>query len=430
MAIMGSYSEIYDMNTMDGVISAIKFHTPQDGTPVSQLGGLFAQFRKYKYLGADMALIPAQQLPLDPLQVSSVEGDNLADPRDVLNPILHKHWNGERTLLDWYISTTFTTNIGATGGVGEQSRHNESLGHSIDETLVPLASSTTQNNAVRFYSSLLMDRSWRGAHVQQGMRVRMRPMVWDVQSTRPFSSYADLVSDPANRAEGMLGSANVGPARNGIGPTPLTEPQTSNIITGKTEVNRTPGGSTLTRGYVDDWQFMTSGMMPMGWIPTNNAMKPIATPVGDLSNMSEISRIRLPKVYMHLMVLPPAFKTNFYYRLVIKHKFLFKDMTSLRTIDAIDSQTAYDNGVVWAQLPTPESRLQTIAESTKVDHGENSAMEIFGAELKPMGGSFEFKENVTDEWGMDEQQPKAQTLEEQIEAILNARETKGADKLI
>ena len=97
---------------------------------------MIAQFRRYKYLGANIALVPAQTLPLDPLQVSYDAGDQLADPRDILNPILHKHYSGERTLLDLFLDGYFTKKIRGELGIGHDAHINPG-GQSVDETEIP-----------------------------------------------------------------------------------------------------------------------------------------------------------------------------------------------------------------------------------------------------------------------------------------------------
>nr|QNG41067.1 capsid protein [Pygoscelis antarcticus] len=315
MAIYGSYSEIYDMNTVDDNISALKFHSPQDGAPVEHLGGLFAQFRKFKYLGADMALIPAQQLPLDPLQVTSVDGDGMADPRDVLNPILYKHWNGERTMLDNYLHSYYTTKITGTGGIGNSvgPDRTEAMGQSIDEVEIPILNSQqseqNEKNATQFYAMQLMDNSFQVSGVQTPLRIKMRPKVWDVQAQRPMGAVRTGSFVGAGTKQGeQHGGMNMGQLPGLKGPqNPQQGPQTmkmdDEIIHGRIPAylpfSPQPGS---LRGLFSEQEFLTSGIRPMGWLPTNNTFSGIGHKPGE--PISELSRVRLPKIYMQLMILP------------------------------------------------------------------------------------------------------------------------------
>lgn len=419
MAIKASYTEIYDMQTEDNAISALKIHSPIDGTPISHLGGMFAQFRRYKYLGADIALVPAQTLPLDPLQVSTIEGDNLAAPQDILNPILHKHYSGERTLLDMFLDGSYTNVIMGSKGLESLSPNGFAggAGRSIDETLIPQGSDG--NNAELFYGNLLMDNSWRASHVQAVLRLRVRPFVWDVQSTRPLGNTIGGNTPIGNNDNQWSagGAPQLGPAIH------FQDDQVgiTDVDTGRTITAKSDGAGGVALGYIDDWQFIGSGTMPLNWLPTNPTMwgnDRANTPVENTASMYSMA-IRIPKIYMHMIVLPPAIKQNMYYRLAIKHKFLFKQMSTLRAIDAIDVQTAYSNQPnLWAPI-TPASRMAALGKTTEYLKGSESSLEAFGTTLKPMGSMFE-TEVTGDEWDMS-QRAKVKSLEEQINEILEKR---------
>lgn len=422
MAIYGSYSEIYDMNTVDDNISALKFHTPQDGAPVQHLGGLFAQFRKYKYLGCEVAMIPAQQLPLDPLQVSSVDGDGLVDPRDVLNPILYKHWNGERTLLDNYLDSTFVEKIGGTMGIGGKANEDTACGQSIDEVSVPARTGGGPSiNAEQFYAMQLMDNSFKVSHVQEPLRIKMRPMVWNLQAQRPITSYAPVSELAQDGTQDF--------SKHGIPemmPTPSTEKLAAykNVEHGRIPSYNPDTSSSGFDRYVNEQEFFTSGMKPMGWMPTNNtfAGRTSENSTGFHQGISTLAKIRLPKVYMHLMILPPAYKQNFYYRLVMKHKFLFKNMTSLKAIDAIDSAKWYNKTITFDGVSTmAKNRLNTLADATTYVEGNESSLETFNLDLKDMGGRFEFEEGVGENYDDGSDAKEMKSLEEQINDILDGR---------
>lgn len=84
-----SYEEIIDCHTEEGHVTAIGIHTPTGDTPRKMFSGFFEQFKKFKYLGCSIKLVPAARLPADPLQVSYEPGQVIGtavDPRDMLNP--------------------------------------------------------------------------------------------------------------------------------------------------------------------------------------------------------------------------------------------------------------------------------------------------------------------------------------------------------
>lgn len=415
MAIKASYSEIYDLQTKENAISALKIHTPQDGAPARHLGGMIAQFRRYKYLGANIALVPAQTLPLDPLQVSYDAGDQLADPRDILNPILHKHYSGERTLLDLFLDGYFTKTIRGQLGIGREDQNNPG-GQSVDEVEIPKQDPPIVNpNAALFYGNLLMDNSWRAAHVQAGLRIKVRPFVWDVQSTRPLSSATTGQTNIVN-PDYYVGLAKPEVRPSDGDPTLSIE----EIRTGRIRSYNGPSDTDLV--YRDDWQFIGSGTMPLNWLPTNNT---ISAEQGDGTKViSEVTRFRIPKIYMHMIILPPAFKTSFYYRLVVKHKFLFKDMSSLASIDSIDAQSAYEQKPKAYTAPTAKSRLETIGVSSEHDEGYESSMEAIGIDMQPMGSVFQYGGDVEEDYMDITKAPNIKTMDEKIKEIIEEDEDK------
>ena len=90
-----SYQEVVDLHTESKTVSVIGIHTPNTSTPVKMLGGFWKQFRKVRYLGCSLSLVPAARLPADPLQVSIGAGEPTIDPRDMLNPILFHGCHGD-----------------------------------------------------------------------------------------------------------------------------------------------------------------------------------------------------------------------------------------------------------------------------------------------------------------------------------------------
>lgn len=93
--VTAKYQEIYDLGTQAGKTTILGIHTPYAGSVYNMLSGFFDQFRKYRYKGCSVSMVPAAQLPADPSQVSFEAGSLTVDPRDLLNPILFHGCHGE-----------------------------------------------------------------------------------------------------------------------------------------------------------------------------------------------------------------------------------------------------------------------------------------------------------------------------------------------
>lgn len=78
------------MNTHVGKLGLIGVHTPRYDLLFKHLFGFFVQYKRWKYDGATISLVPAAQLPSDVAGVSLEAGAQTVDPRDLFNPILHK----------------------------------------------------------------------------------------------------------------------------------------------------------------------------------------------------------------------------------------------------------------------------------------------------------------------------------------------------
>ena len=96
------YQDIIDLNTVGGTVSVIGIHTPTGDTPRKMFPGFFKQYKKWKYLGCSVVGANAAQLPVDPLGVSYEAGegnDTVADPKDILNPILFHGCHGKSRVV-------------------------------------------------------------------------------------------------------------------------------------------------------------------------------------------------------------------------------------------------------------------------------------------------------------------------------------------
>lgn len=162
--VTAKYQEIYDFGTQAGKTTILGIHTPDDGNVYNMLSGFFDQFRKYKYSGCSVSMVPAAQLPADPLQVSFEAGDLTCDPRDLLNPILFHGCHGEE--LSEILDNIYYKGSNPMGSVHE----------GVTDTALAESS----------YYAALSDPSFRKYGIQSGARVSLKPMVHPVALTNPM----------------------------------------------------------------------------------------------------------------------------------------------------------------------------------------------------------------------------------------------------
>lgn len=330
-----SVTEVYDMQTVPESITAIKFHSPQDALMVRHLAGLFLQYRRFRYVGCDIQLVPAAVLPLDPLGVSLDPGEPNADPRDVLNPILHRYYHGEWNQL----TPLIFEKLFGDSGVGASPQPRFPTGQSIDVAEIDRSGSAD----LHLYGNTLMDSSFRKSGIQQGFRVRCKPFVYRMQTSRQLGASRRVAAssidtaDFSNPGGGDPAFAHLQPGDDRVQHTlpnvlgtsaPTTEYVQALGISG-TPV-RDPG-ATMSYGPVPDQGIFTSGLERLGWMDTIQPAAITGVGPGGSPNVTllALNVFRMPKVLMYIALLPPAFKQVFYFRCVIKHYFDFASFRSL-----------------------------------------------------------------------------------------------------
>lgn len=347
-----SYQEVVDLHTESKTVSVIGIHTPNTSTPVKMLGGFWKQFRKVKYLGCSISLVPAARLPADPLQVSIGAGEPTIDPRDMLNPIMFHGCHGDDmgAILDTLYS-------------GESSGTSDVVRKQSDSAVLDVFSENQVGNDYvdALYYRSLTDRTWAKAHPQVGFRKSgLRPLVHQIVANRPFSQFSPdersgvvgpvVLEDGTAKSAGQIG-INVGNGAPTVSALPglpdTVEPEGPTFEIGQ-------GGGT---GYA----FATSGLRPLGWQDTQTSVMTAAAYVSqDLTGNAEQDAAKIadtwtkvvvpntiPKFYMGMILLPPAYKTEQWFRLQINHTFAFKGFRGISMIDddskVINDAPAYSN---------------------------------------------------------------------------------------
>lgn len=320
-----TYTEVIDLQTVADTQTIIGIHTPVGMSPYNRLRGFFQQFRKYKYNGIkSLIMVPAAQLPVDPLGLTGVVGTtDLMDPRDTLNPILFHGCHGEN--LDFILNQIYNQgNFIGTGG-NPVSENGGNVSPSADEFKV--------GSGIDIYSyySKLTDSSWRKFGIQSGVKLSgLRPLVHQVVQNMvtlpgyvPDGTGADYIRNAGLMGGGQTSSMSppgaspsVSPYDDFIGPmgnvdiVPVTNP-----------------GSSSVDELVYKQQF-TNKMTNLGWLPTSI-----------IGGTGSRKITMLPKSFMGVLVMPPAYNVEQYFRCVITHSFSFRDFTSSLGLMELNSDT-------------------------------------------------------------------------------------------
>lgn len=274
--IHATYTETYDLNTVQNEISLLAIHTPQAAALTRMYEGIMKQYRKVKVLGCNFRMVCATTQQLTPADVGLTAGKT--SPRDVLNPILFKACTGEG--IDAFLDQIYNDGQVVTpeGSVGQ---------HRV-----------TGQDAINTYYNLLADDSFRREHPQRGITVQgLKPYVHRIASTQPFKY--------GNAASG------------------------NQYISGSSVANfSAPSGSAnIAEDPYNPVVFVSNGLVDMPWIET--AYKKLINvddgTSGGTQRAAYVLMGKLPRVYMGLLVLPPSELQQLYYRLQIVWHLAFKD---------------------------------------------------------------------------------------------------------
>ncbi|ANC51528.1 putative capsid protein [Sheep faeces associated smacovirus 1] len=315
-----SYKEIIDLNTESNKVTAIGIHTPTGDTPRKMFPGFFKQYRKYKYSGASLAFYPIAKLPADPLQVSYDAGEPGIDPRDLANPILVHGCHGED--MGQILNKLYGDNNGIS----------DSLNLIEGGSNIPVVGTDPWYDLMeRLYYKALTDRTWKQAGVQRGFRKGgLRPLLYTLGTNHQIM--------PSSQLSGMvLGDDGVPKMLGGLPTTEYEideedEPDLLNNAVNKSNI-----------------QFFTPRLTRLGWMDTRNVITTnTSQEIPDSWNadtletlfaqgmVDQINWAELPNIYMLMILLPPAYKTEMYFRVVITHYFKFK---GFRGISMMPEQT-------------------------------------------------------------------------------------------
>lgn len=288
------YQEIYDIQTVSNKVSIIAIHTPTGSKPRQMLSGFFTQFRKYKYDGCSVVGTPAQRLGLTTPQLSTAAGDSMVNPKDVFNPALVRGCHGDN--LNAALNSIYKGSFEVEGSsIGKDE---------FTMSVIPADGLTWE----QMYYRMLQDPSFKKFSLNSGIKLSgLHPMVYNVASQHQI--LPNEVSDTVGKlaySEGVPGTLHftggtAGEVADGVG----------------SHTSLTP-------------QFFTNRLQSLGWMDTRQV---INSKYGG-TDVSPAYTV-LPKIFMSLIVLPPALSENVRtsMRFVVTHYFSFKEFNTSLTLE-------------------------------------------------------------------------------------------------
>lgn len=302
-----TYTETIDLNTEVGGPSILGLHTPIGGQVYDFLQPFFQAYKKYKYLGMDVTIVNSARLPYDPEQLGKVEGENYVDPRDSLNPILFKGCHGE--------------SLGAILNAMYEGLTSDAF---KDAGMDRLDTAAALEN---FYYTALGDDAWRKSPVQKTLRIKgLHPLVYNLATNRQILPSNAMVPAQYHENDSRADAQQVSPLTAQVGrPSELVGDTARPFVVTPNQV-WDPSDNTVKNRVAQS--MFTNKCTKLGWMDTLQIAggKTSGSPNFDARQIA-----LLPKLFMGLLVLPPAYLTRNYLRVIIQHKFAFSGYRTITT---------------------------------------------------------------------------------------------------
>lgn len=249
---------------------------------VARLGAFFSAYKYYKLGKVSFKMIPASTLPVDPTGLSYEEGENTVDPRDQLTPGITRITNGE----DFYDDIS---------GMSVEDQH-------------------------KVYNAMMLDPRWYKWSLQSGLRRSAVPLYWQVGQYHQDRYPGTHFNLPDVIVSGSGESATV------------TERVLSESMYNDLSADKTDGfGSNFKYDYKMPHSdpralFQVGHRGRIGWLPTDGLQHvEFSTTKEGVVNEYDNPYMASPAcVELFKIILPPAYKTKYYYRCYVTETCYFK----------------------------------------------------------------------------------------------------------
>lgn len=258
------FQSFMDISTSD---SSMQIITISAGGPeiLKRLAPQFSAYKYYKIGKISAKLVPASTLPVDPTGLSYEAGENTVDPRDQLTPGMMRITNGEDVFED-------LTGLDAEGQ------------HAL-------------------YNAMMLDPRWFKWMLQTGVKRHATPRYWQVGQLHQDKWPGAIINIPQQGVvEGSIGDT------------------TSAMLFGVSNSGSLTASGPAARGESSSHGLFQVGHRGvLGWLPTDGL-----TPEGFLANQQPML-CAPPEIEVMKIILPPAYKTEYYYRIYISETVYFRE---------------------------------------------------------------------------------------------------------
>lgn len=274
------------------------------------LNRLPAQFGAYKYYkigNISAKLVPASTLPVDPTGLSYEAGEQTVDPRDQLTPGMMRITNGEDVFEDLT-------------GMSAENQH-------------------------KLYNAMMLDPRWFKWMLQRGVKRHATPRYWQIGqlhqdkwpgATLNIPNYTDSDHDSDTFIKGTIHKQYHTDGSQSDG----HNSSTTNFF----------GPGSAPEGF-----FQTGHKGYLGWLPT------------DGFEYGQAFLCAPPEIEVMKILLPPAYKTSYYYRLYISETVYFREP---KVMGFTDDDFPYRPLDVFAYPNKPEVKPPTQLDPTRITDTE------------------------------------------------------------
>lgn len=265
-SIKMKFQSFMDINTSANSMQII---TISAGGPevLKRLAPQFAAYKYYRLGSISAKLVPASTLPVDPTGLSYEAGEPGVDPRDQLTPGLMRITNGEDIFED-------------ISGLSDDQQH-------------------------AIYNNMLLDPRWFKWMLQSGVKRYATPRYWQI---------GQLHQDKWPGA--ILNMPNITVTESGTTVNGTAIDASKHVYGSGVQHSVGPGSSPY--GF-----FQTGHSGKLGWLPTDS-LEPIISPGQSVPAQYPLLASP-PEVEVMKIILPKAYKTEYYYRLFITETVYFRE---------------------------------------------------------------------------------------------------------